>query len=73
MDTKVVLSTCTGGLWLGRNGVLNGKKATTNRSAKQYFSNMKLQDQRRTVEFGHFERTQIRTAGGARCGKLIVG
>lgn len=31
-QTKVILTTCTGGAWLARSGVLDGKKATTNRS-----------------------------------------
>ncbi|RYN36306.1 hypothetical protein AA0117_g1056 [Alternaria alternata] len=30
-QTKVILTTCTGAMWLARSGVLQGKKATTNR------------------------------------------
>jgi transcriptional regulator GlxA family with amidase domain len=72
-QTKVVLSTCTGGMWLARSGVLDGKKATTNRillpSAKKFMPNVDWQDQRWVVEEGHFEGAQIWTAGGAGCGK----
>lgn len=76
-ETKVVLSTCTGGMWLARSGVLDGKKATTNRmllaSAKQFMPNVEWQDQRWVVADGHFEGAQIWTAGGAGCGKLKFG
>lgn len=73
--TKVILTTCTGGMWLARSGVLNGKKATTNRilleTAKQTFPDVEWQDQRWVVEKGHFEGAQIWTAGGAGCGRAI--
>jgi transcriptional regulator GlxA family with amidase domain len=76
-QTKVVLSTCTGGMWLARSGVLDGKKATTNRmllaSAKQYFPNVDWQDQRWVIHEGYFEGAQIWTAGGAGCGKSDSG
>lgn len=72
--TKVILTTCTGAMWLAKAGVLDGKKGTTNRVtlevAKKLFPNVEWLDQRWVVEDGHFEGAQIWTAGGAGCGKL---
>lgn len=74
--TKVVLTTCTGGMWLARSGALDGKKATTNRillaAAKETFPKVEWLDQRWVVEEGHFEGAQIWTAGGAGCGKFSL-
>lgn len=74
-ECKAILTTCTGGMWLARSGVLDGKKATTNRmlleQAKQMFPNVEWMDQRWVVEQGHFEGAQIWTAGGAGCGELF--
>jgi transcriptional regulator GlxA family with amidase domain len=71
--TKTILTTCTGAMWLAKSGVLDGKKATTNRVmldiAKAMFPNVEWLDQRWVVEKGNFEGAQIWTAGGAGCGK----
>ncbi|KAF2023594.1 hypothetical protein EK21DRAFT_80527 [Setomelanomma holmii] len=70
-QTKVKLTVCIGGIWLARNGVLNGKKATTNRvmldMAKQMFPDVEWLDQRWVVDDGHSNGAQIWTAGGAGC------
>ena len=70
--TKVILTTCTGGLWLAMAGVLNGKKATTNRVAldiaRKMCPKVEWLDQRWVVEDGHFDGAQIWTAGGPGCG-----
>jgi transcriptional regulator GlxA family with amidase domain len=72
-ETKSILTTCSGGIWLARAGVLDGKKATTNRillsSAKQFCPKVEWLDQRWAIDDGHFEGAQIWTAGGAGCGK----
>jgi hypothetical protein len=72
--TKVILTTCTGAMWLAKSGVLNGKKATTNRStldfAKKSWPNVQWQDQRWVIEDGHFDGAKIWTSGGAGCGQL---
>ncbi|KAH7139397.1 class I glutamine amidotransferase-like protein [Dendryphion nanum] len=72
LQTKVILTTCTGAMWLARSGVLDGKKATTNRMlldvARQGMPNVKWQDQRWVVEEGRFEGAKIWTSGGAGCG-----
>jgi putative intracellular protease/amidase len=72
-QTKVILTTCTGAMWLARSGVLEGKKATTNRVlldvAKKTFPGIEWLDQRWVVEEGKYEGAQIWTAGGAGCGK----
>jgi transcriptional regulator GlxA family with amidase domain len=66
--TKYVLTTCTGSLWLAHSGVLNGKKATTNRTclalAKKLHPEVEWIDQRWVVD-GKFW-----TAGGAYAGKI---
>jgi transcriptional regulator GlxA family with amidase domain len=72
-QTKVILTTCTGAMWLARSGVLDGKKATTNRvtldTAKKMAPNVEWLDQRWVVDDGHFEGAQVWTAGGAGCGR----
>jgi transcriptional regulator GlxA family with amidase domain len=61
-------------LWLAKSGVLNGKKATTNRVmldiAKKMFPKVEWLDQRWVVEEGKFEGAQLWTAGGAGCGEF---
>ncbi|KAH8732322.1 class I glutamine amidotransferase-like protein [Phaeosphaeriaceae sp. PMI808] len=71
-QTKIILTTCTGGMWLAKSGALDGKKATTNRvvleNAKKMFPNVEWLDQRWVTDKGHFEGAEIWTAGGAGCG-----
>lgn len=68
----LIMSVCTGGAWLAAAGVLEGKKATTNRGviplAKQLAPNVDWQDQRWVIEKGHFDGAEIWTSGGALCG-----
>ncbi|KAJ4305169.1 hypothetical protein N0V90_000700 [Kalmusia sp. IMI 367209] len=75
-QTKAILATCTGGMWLARSGILDGKKATTNRmllgAAKHVFPQVEWQDERWIIEEGHFEGAQIWTSGGAKCGIDMV-
>lgn len=72
-QTRAILATCTGGMWLARSGILDGRKATTNRmlldSAKAAFPEVSWQDERWVTVDGHFEGAEIWTAGGAKCGK----
>jgi transcriptional regulator GlxA family with amidase domain len=74
-QTKVILTTCSGAMWLARSGVLDGKKATTNRvtlaSSKEQWPEVEWVDQRWVVEEGHFEGAQIWTSGGAGCGESL--
>jgi transcriptional regulator GlxA family with amidase domain len=74
--TKVVMTTCSGAMWLAKSGSLDGKKATTNRvvlkTAKKLFPKVQWQDQRWVIEDGHFEGSQIWTSGGAGCGKISI-
>ena len=73
--TKTILTTCTGAMWLAKSGVLNGKKATTNRlgleGAKMMWPDVEWVDQRWVVEDGHFDGAVIWTAGGAGCGEFL--
>ncbi|KAF2107872.1 DJ-1/PfpI family protein [Lophiotrema nucula] len=75
-QTKVIFTTCTGGMWLAASGVLDGKKATTNRflieKSKEFWPNVEWQDQRWVVDAGHFEGAEIWTGGGAGCGIDMV-
>jgi transcriptional regulator GlxA family with amidase domain len=67
-ETKNILTTCTGAMWLASSGVLDGKKATTNRlflgMAKQMYPNVEWMDQRWVVD------GSIWTSGGAFAGKF---
>lgn len=64
--TKVVMSTCIGGMWLAEAGVLDGKRATTNREflgmAKVMYPKVEWVDQRWVVD------GSVWTAGGAGAG-----
>ena len=75
LQSKVILTTCTGGMWLARSGVLDGKKATTNRmlleAAKEAMPKVEWVDRRWVVDEGCFEGAQIWTAGGAKCGECV--
>lgn len=70
--TKAILATCTGGMWLARSGLLDGKKATTNRMlldlAKQLCPKVEWVEQRWVIEKGEVEGAQLWTSGGAGCG-----
>ncbi|RYO02204.1 hypothetical protein AA0120_g611 [Alternaria tenuissima] len=72
-QTKVILTTCTGAMWLARSGVLQGKKATTNRVmldvASKMFPGTEWVDRRWVVDGGCFDGAEIWTAGGAGCGE----
>jgi transcriptional regulator GlxA family with amidase domain len=74
-QTKVILTTCTGAMWLARSGVLDGKKATTNRVmlpvAKKMFPATEWVDRRWVVDQGWFDGAEIWTAGGAGCGEFF--
>ncbi|KAL1609893.1 hypothetical protein SLS60_001558 [Paraconiothyrium brasiliense] len=74
-QTKAILATCTGGMWLAKSGILDGKKATTNRlllpAARHMFPDVEWQDERWVTVEGHFESAQIWTAGGAQCDMMI--
>jgi transcriptional regulator GlxA family with amidase domain len=71
--TKVILTTSTGAMWLARSGVLDGKKATTNRvtlgAARKMAPGIEWVDQRWMVHEVYFEGAQIWTSGGAGCGE----
>ena len=74
LKTKVIMTTCTGTVWLAKSGVFDGKQATTNRAmiplAKTMAPNVEWVDQRWVIEKGHFEGAEIWTAGAAGCGKF---
>jgi len=65
-ETKVIMTTCVGSVWLASSGVLNGKKATTTRGVldmvKQMHPEVDWQDERWTID-GKFW-----TSGGAGAG-----
>lgn len=73
-QTKVILATCTGAVWLARAGVLDGKRATTNRVllglAGRVAPRVRWVEQRWVVDEGWFEGARIWTAGGAGCGEF---
>ncbi|ORY14276.1 class I glutamine amidotransferase-like protein [Clohesyomyces aquaticus] len=74
--TKAVLATCTGGMWVAKSGILDGRKATTNRSflamAGQMFPKVEWLDQRWVVDEVEGKGTDFWTAGGAGCGVDMV-
>ncbi|KAF1968820.1 DJ-1/PfpI family protein [Bimuria novae-zelandiae CBS 107.79] len=74
--TKAILATCSGGMWLASSGILDGKKATTNRlflePAKKAFPKVEWLDERWVTDDGHFDGAQIWTSGGAKCGIDMV-
>jgi hypothetical protein len=75
-DTKTIMTTCTGAVWLAKSGVLDGKNATTNRGvlavAKELYPKVQWLDQRWVIDDGHVEGSQIWTAGGAGCGEFFL-
>jgi transcriptional regulator GlxA family with amidase domain len=68
--TEVIMSVCTGGMWLADAGVLEGKKATANRGVleilRKTHPEVEWKDERWVVD-GKFW-----TAGGAGCGVDMV-
>jgi transcriptional regulator GlxA family with amidase domain len=66
-ETKNILTACTGAMWLASSGVLDGKKATTNRMflgmAKQMYPKVEWMDRRWIVD------GEIWTSGGAFAGE----
>ncbi|MCJ1256405.1 hypothetical protein MMC24_004226 [Lignoscripta atroalba] len=70
--TKTVMTTCVGGMWLASAGVLDGKRATTNRGAvemaRKMYPKVDWVDGERWVVDGKFW-----TAGGAGAGIDMVG
>ncbi len=73
-ETKVILTVCTGGAWLASSGVLDGRKATTNREvlevSKTLYPNVDWQDQRWTID--DTAKPVLWTAGGARAGMDMI-
>lgn len=74
--TRVVLTTCVGGIWLASAGVLNGKKCTTNRGfldmAKKMYPETEWLDQRWVVDEKPFDgegKGELWTSGGAGAGE----
>ncbi|MCJ1249401.1 hypothetical protein MMC30_006625 [Trapelia coarctata] len=69
-ETKVILTTCVGSLWLASAGVLDGKKVTTNRKclalARKMHPEVEWLDQRWVVD------GNIWTSGGAAAGVDMV-
>ena len=65
--TKLIMTTCVGSLWLASSGVMNGKKATTNRfalpMAKEMYPEVEWLDQRWVTD------GKLWTSGGAGAGK----
>jgi len=72
--TKVIFTVCTGSMWLASSGVLEGRKATTNRMflpvAKQMYPGVEWLDQRWTVDEDEDGRgAKLWTAGAASHGE----
>ena len=82
-ESKVILSVCTGSMWLAASGILDGKKATTNRffipAAKKLYPEVEWLDQRWVVdestsaagEGGGRGGAHLWIAGAADCGKSV--
>jgi len=72
-QTKVIMTTCVGALWLADSGALDGKRATTNRFAvplaKQLHPKIDWLEQRWVVDDSG--PCQFWTAGGAGSGKRL--
>jgi transcriptional regulator GlxA family with amidase domain len=72
-DGVVLLTTCTGSLWVADSGVLEGKKCTTNRMAlalaKERNPSVKWEDRRWVVD--KLGKGEVWTSGGAGCGKYL--
>jgi len=74
----VVLTTCTGAMWLASTGLVDGKKCTTNRGflsvAKASHPNVDWQDQRWVVDEKPYEgsegKGELWTSGAAGAGEF---
>jgi transcriptional regulator GlxA family with amidase domain len=68
--TEVVMSVCTGGMWLADSGALKGKRATTNREVlslvKVAHPEVEWKDERWVID------EKFWTAGGAGCGVDMI-
>ena len=66
-ETKCIMTTCTGAMWLASSGVLDGKRATTNKMflgmAREMYPGVEWLDQRWVVD------GEIWTSGGAFAGE----
>ena len=76
LKTKVIFSVCTGSMWLASSGILDGNKATTNRSflplAKQMHPEVEWLDQRWVVvDQADQGKAQLWIAGAADCGMFF--
>ncbi|KIV91997.1 hypothetical protein PV10_06479 [Exophiala mesophila] len=75
--TKIIFSVCTGSMWLASSGILDGNKATTNRSflplAKQMHPEVEWLDQRWVVvDQADKGKAQLWIAGAADCGVEMI-
>ena len=72
----VVMTTCTGSMWMAHSGVLDGRKATTNRlalgMAKEMYPNVEWVDKRWVVDEIGGRKGELWTAGGAACGEFSI-
>jgi transcriptional regulator GlxA family with amidase domain len=73
--TKVIMSTCVGSLWLADAGILDGRKATTNRGAlelaKTVHPGVDWVDQRWVIDLSEPGKDfDLWTSGGAGAGKF---
>ncbi|EEY20647.1 DJ-1/PfpI family protein [Verticillium alfalfae VaMs.102] len=80
LTTRVWLTTCIGSMWLASTGLLDGKKATTNRSllgaAKQAHPDVEWLDQKWVITDKAYEgpngKGELWTAGGAAVGTEMI-
>lgn len=77
--TKVILTTCTGSLWLASTGLLEGRRCTTNReflgAAKSLYPDIKWEDRRWVVDEKPFNgddgKGELWTGGAAGHGMFL--
>lgn len=72
--SAIVMTTCTGALWLAASGAIDGRTATVNRGTiligKQMHPKVTWKDQRWYVDPAGEGRCELWTAGGAFAGEL---